>query len=98
MVYLWTPLKLNCSSGRLGYRVEQNQGKTASAQATELNAIILLGFKTVRTVCLDTVTNLDYEELFALAKPVLEKNDLGAEHTSRVLCYSQAKLFHPRRT
>src|SRR4030066_429306 len=95
MVYLWTPLKLNCSSRCLGHLVEQNQGKTASAQATEPNAIVLLEFKTVRTVCLDIVTNMDYQKLFALAKPILEKNDLGAHHTRRVLAIARQTFSIP---
>ena len=95
MVYLGTPLKLNCLSRCSGYRVEQNQGKTASAQATEPNAIVLLEFKTVRIVFLDTVTNMDYQKLFALAKPILEKNDLGAAHTSRVLAIARQTFSIP---
>src|SRR4030067_1649774 len=97
MVYLWTPLKLNCSSGCPGHLVEQNQGKTASAQTTEPNSIVLLEFKTGRTVCLDTMTNMDYEKLFALAKPILEKNDLGAAHTSRVLALARQNFSIPEK-
>jgi hypothetical protein len=32
---------------------------------------------------------MDYEKLFALAKPYLEKNDLGSAHTSRVLAIAR---------
>ena len=31
------------------------------------------------------MNELDFERLFALSKPYLEKNDLGSAHTSRVL-------------
>jgi len=39
----------------------------------EFNSIVKVG---------DT---MDFEKLFALAKPYLEKNELGAAHTSRFL-------------
>ena len=32
---------------------------------------------------------MDFEKLFALAKPYLEKNDLGSAHTSRVLAIAR---------
>jgi predicted metal-dependent HD superfamily phosphohydrolase len=38
---------------------------------------------------------MDYEKLFALAKPILEKNDLGAAHTSRVLAIARKNFFIP---
>jgi hypothetical protein len=38
---------------------------------------------------------MDYEKLFALAKPVLEKNDLGAAHTSRVLAIARTNFSIP---
>ena len=46
-------------------------------------------------MCLDTVTNLDYEKLFGLAKSILEKNDLGAAHTSRVLAIARQNFSIP---
>jgi len=55
-----------------------------------------LEFKTVRTVCLDTVTRMDYEKLFALARPILEKNDLGAAHTRRVLVIARQNFAIPK--
>ena len=38
---------------------------------------------------------MDYEKLFALAKPILEKNDLGAAHTSRVLAIARQNFSIP---
>jgi hypothetical protein len=38
---------------------------------------------------------MDYEKLFALAKPILEKNDLGAAHTSRVLAIARENFGIP---
>ena len=38
---------------------------------------------------------MDFEKLFALAKPILEKNDLGAAHTSRVLAIAQKNFPSP---
>jgi predicted metal-dependent HD superfamily phosphohydrolase len=38
---------------------------------------------------------MDYEKLFALAKPILEKNDLGAAHTSRVLAIARKNFAIP---
>ncbi len=38
---------------------------------------------------------MDYEKLFALAKPYLEKNDLGAAHTSRVLAIAKENFQIP---
>jgi hypothetical protein len=32
---------------------------------------------------------MDHEKLLALAKPFLERNDLGAAHTSRVLAIAR---------
>ena len=39
---------------------------------------------------------MDYEKLFALAKPYLEKNDLGAAHTRRVLAIAKKNFSIPR--
>jgi len=39
---------------------------------------------------------MDYEKLFALAKPILEKNDLGAAHTSRVLAIARKNFSIPK--
>lgn len=39
---------------------------------------------------------MDYEKLFALAKPYLEKNDLGAAHTSRVLAIARKNFAIPK--
>ena len=39
---------------------------------------------------------MDYEKLFALAKPYLEKNDLGAGHTSRVLAIARKNFSIPQ--
>lgn len=39
---------------------------------------------------------MDYEKLFALAKPFLEKNDLGAAHTSRVLDIARKNFAIPQ--
>jgi hypothetical protein len=39
---------------------------------------------------------MDYEKLFALAKPYLEKNDLGAGHTSRVLGIARKNFAIPK--
>jgi len=38
---------------------------------------------------------MDYEKLFMLAKPILEKNDLGAAHTSRVLAIARKNFSIP---
>jgi hypothetical protein len=38
---------------------------------------------------------MDFEKLFASAKPILEKNDLGAAHTSRVLGIAQKNFQIP---
>ncbi|HLC00513.1 MAG TPA: HD domain-containing protein [Candidatus Bathyarchaeia archaeon] len=38
---------------------------------------------------------MDYEKLFALAKPYLEKNDLGAGHTNRVLAIARKNFSIP---
>jgi hypothetical protein len=38
---------------------------------------------------------MDYEKLFAIAKPYLEKNDLGAGHTSRVLATARNNFSIP---
>jgi len=38
---------------------------------------------------------MDYEKLFTLAKPQLEKNDLGAAHTSRVLAIARKNFSIP---
>jgi hypothetical protein len=38
---------------------------------------------------------MDFERLFALAKPILEKNDLGAAHTSRVLAIARKNFIIP---
>src|SRR4030065_143346 len=38
---------------------------------------------------------MDYQKLFALAKPILEKNDLGAAHTSRVLAIARQNFSIP---
>jgi predicted metal-dependent HD superfamily phosphohydrolase len=38
---------------------------------------------------------MDFEKLFASAKPILEKNDLGAAHTSRVLGIAQTNFQIP---
>jgi len=42
------------------------------------------------------MTKMDYEHLFALAKPHLEKNDLGAAHTSRVLDIARKNFAIPK--
>jgi hypothetical protein len=39
---------------------------------------------------------VDYEKLFLLAKPYLEKNDLGAAHTSRVLAIARKNFPIPK--
>ena len=39
--------------------------------------------------------NIDYEKMFALVKPILEKNDLGAAHTSRVLAIARKNFSIP---
>lgn len=39
---------------------------------------------------------MDYEKLFLLAKPYLEKNDLGAAHTSRVLAIARKNFPIPK--
>jgi hypothetical protein len=39
---------------------------------------------------------MDYEKLFALAKPYLEKNDLGSAHTSRVLAIARKNFRIPQ--
>jgi hypothetical protein len=39
---------------------------------------------------------LDYERLFVLAKPYLEKNDLGSAHTSRVLAIAKRNFPIPK--
>ena len=39
---------------------------------------------------------MDHKELFALAKPYLEKNDLGTGHTSRVLAIAQKNFTIPK--
>jgi len=39
---------------------------------------------------------MDCEKLFALAKPFLEKNDLGAAHTSRVLDIARKNFAIPQ--
>jgi hypothetical protein len=39
---------------------------------------------------------MDYEKLFELAKPFLEKNDLGAAHTSRVLAIARENFPIPK--
>ena len=39
---------------------------------------------------------MEYEKLFALAKPYLEKNDLGSAHTSRVLAIARRNFPIPR--
>ena len=38
---------------------------------------------------------MDFEKLFALAKPYLEKNDLGSAHTSRVLTIARNNFRIP---
>jgi len=38
---------------------------------------------------------MNYEKLFGLAKPYLEKNDLGATHTSRVLAMARKNFEIP---
>ncbi len=38
---------------------------------------------------------MDYEKLFSLAKPYLEKNDLGAAHTRRVLEIARKNFVIP---
>jgi hypothetical protein len=42
------------------------------------------------------MTKMDYALLFALAKPHLEKNDLGAAHTSRVLNTARKNFAIPK--
>lgn len=39
---------------------------------------------------------MDYDRLFSLAKPFLEKNDLGAAHTYRVLSIARKYFSIPR--
>ena len=39
---------------------------------------------------------MDYEKLFALAKPYLEKNDMGSAHTSRVLAIARKNFSIPK--
>ncbi len=39
---------------------------------------------------------MDFERLFALAKPILEKNDLGAAHTKRVLTIARENFAIPK--
>lgn len=39
---------------------------------------------------------MDYEKLFALAKPYLDKNDLGAGHTNRVLAIARKNFSIPK--
>ncbi len=39
---------------------------------------------------------MDYEKLFTLAKPYLEKNDLGAAHTRRVLSIARENFTVPK--
>jgi hypothetical protein len=39
---------------------------------------------------------MDYDRLFSLAKPFLEKNDLGASHTNRVLSIARKYFSIPR--
>ena len=41
------------------------------------------------------MNTVDYERLFALAKPYLDKNDLGAAHTSRVLAIARKNFPIP---
>ena len=41
------------------------------------------------------MNELDFERLFALAKPYLEKNELGSEHTSRVLRIARQNFTIP---
>jgi predicted hydrolase (HD superfamily) len=41
------------------------------------------------------MTNIDSEKLFALAKPYLEKNDLGAAHTQRVFSIARKNFVIP---
>lgn len=36
---------------------------------------------------------MDYEKLFALAKPILKRNDLGAAQTSRVLAIARENFL-----
>jgi hypothetical protein len=38
---------------------------------------------------------MDHKKLFAFAKPILEKNDLGAAHTSRVLATARENFSIP---
>jgi hypothetical protein len=40
--------------------------------------------------------SVDYEKLFTLAKPYLEKNDLGSAHTSRVLAIARKNFMIPK--
>ena len=40
---------------------------------------------------------MDQEKLFLLAKPYLEKNDLGAAHTSRVLAIAKENFTFPEK-
>ncbi len=40
---------------------------------------------------------MDCEKLFALAKPYLEKNDLGSAHTSRVLAIAKKNFQIPQK-
>jgi hypothetical protein len=44
----------------------------------------------------DNVDKMDNEKLFTLAKPYLEKNDLGATHTSRVLAIARENFAIPQ--
>ena len=39
---------------------------------------------------------MDHEKLFVLAKPYLEKNDLGSAHTSRVLSIARKNFAIPK--
>lgn len=41
------------------------------------------------------MNELNFERLFALAKPYLEKNDLGSAHTSRVLRIARQNFTIP---
>ena len=39
---------------------------------------------------------MDYDKLFTLAKPYLEKNDLSSTHTKRVLEIARKKFSIPK--
>jgi len=41
---------------------------------------------------------MDAERLFSLAKPYLEKNDLGSAHTARVLAIARKNFVLPKET